>query len=124
MIRVGCDLAAVEQVDAKLRANPDFWRVFLTEREWEHCRAAGSRAQRAAGRWAAKEAVVKVLRPSRLGFGLTEIEILPGPGGAPVLTLHGAASGLAEQQHLSSWDVSITHSGDFAAAVAVAVQQR
>jgi holo-[acyl-carrier protein] synthase len=72
-----------------------------------------------AARWAAKEAVFKVLGRVR-GFRWTDIEVVPARDGKPRLRLHGATQETALEQGIDSWHVSITHEGDMAACVVLA----
>lgn len=118
---IGIDLVSTARLAEKLATDPDFWAVFLTPSEWEECRGAGRWLDRTAGRWAAKEAVVKVIRPRRLSFPLTEIGVSSGPGGVPQVELRGGAARAAEAAGLVDWDVSISHSAGFAMASAVAM---
>ena len=71
-----------------------------------------------AGRWAAKEAVSKVLGLGVRGIGWTEIEIERLPTGAPSVRLHGRAARRSEQLGMGRIAVSISHEGDYAVAVA------
>lgn len=73
-----------------------------------------------AGRLAAKEAVFKVLSTVGQTLPWRGIEILRGPGGRPELRLSGRAAELAQQAGLGPIDLSISHSGGFAVAVAAA----
>ena len=87
-------------------------RVFTaTEREYAAARARPGR--HLAARFAAKEAVVKALG-LRGGFGLREIEVVAGE--PPTVKLSGSA---AEAAAGSGVGISLTHSRDFAAAVAI-----
>ena len=66
-LRVGTDVVAVHQVaDSVARFGPRYLQRVYTDHELDSC--AGSptfRAARLAARFAAKEATIKVLRPSR-----------------------------------------------------------
>ena len=85
----------------------------MAEREYAAARARPGR--HLAARFAAKEAVVKALGLSG-GFGLSEIEVVAGE--PPTVRLSGrAAEQAAEGREV---DISLTHSRDNAAAVAVA----
>jgi holo-[acyl-carrier protein] synthase len=83
--------------------------------------AAGRRAAYLAGRFAAKEAVFKALRyPRSRPLPWTDIEIVRDDEGWPVVRLHGRAREHATATEVSGVEVSISHSGDTALAVAVA----
>jgi holo-[acyl-carrier protein] synthase len=71
-----------------------------------------------AGRWAAKEAVSKVLGLGVRGIGWREIEIERLPTGQPTVRLHGNAAQRAEQLGIAAIAVSITHEREYAVAVA------
>jgi holo-[acyl-carrier protein] synthase len=78
-----------------------------------------------AARFAAKEAVSKALgvglsHISAQGIGWQEVEVLPDPLGKPLVTLSGRARDLAEEQGLSQWAISLSHSRDYAVAFVVA----
>ena len=74
-----------------------------------------------AGRFAAKEAVMKVLGTGwREGVAFSGIEILNSPEGKPQVVLHGKTAEKAASLGIRSWHISITHSEDLAIASAVA----
>jgi holo-[acyl-carrier protein] synthase len=79
-------------------------------------------AEFVAGRFAAKEAVVKALGTG-IGatVGLHDIEVLPDPSGKPVVNLSpGALERLGYGSDDLKLHLSITHTRDYAAAYAVA----
>ncbi len=90
-------------------------RVFTSE---ELAFSAG-RVERLAGRFAAKEAVVKVLGTGFRGIASCEVEITTAPEGQPGVVLHGRARRRAEDLNITSLAVSITHTKQCAVAVAV-----
>jgi len=80
------------------------------KRKWEHL----------AGRFAAKEAILKVLGTGwRAGIGWTEMEILADPLGKPVITLTGQCAELARERGITEWHVSISHISTHATASAI-----
>lgn len=87
-------------------------RLF-TAAEREHC-ARGQSAERYAGRWCAKEAVVKALAPY-VAASLRDVEILAGPAGEPLVRLADRVASPDVEVR-----VSIAHSRTLAVAVAVA----
>ncbi|HEX2140830.1 MAG TPA: holo-ACP synthase [Candidatus Limnocylindria bacterium] len=115
---VGIDLIEIERIVAILARFPDRFRErILTEAEARYC---GRRAERIAGRWAAKEAISKVLGLGVRGVGWREIEILPDWAGAPQVRLHRRAAARAARLGLEEVTVSISHERQMAVAVAVA----
>lgn len=81
---------------------------------------AGGSAERLAGRWAGKEAVMKALQ---CGIGETEpldIEIATAPGGKPEVVLHGSAKKAAASKQVTAWHVSLSHEHGWATAIAIA----
>jgi holo-[acyl-carrier protein] synthase len=73
-----------------------------------------------AGRWAAKEAVMKCLGMGIGDIEPTDIEILTLPSGAPTVSLRAQAAAIAHAHQLGGWLISITHENGWAAAIAVA----
>ncbi|GIJ35912.1 holo-ACP synthase [Micromonospora sediminimaris] len=118
---VGLDLVAVDRVRRAIDRHGDRWLAdMFTGAELEQLRLVrGDLPERAAGRVAAKEAVVKALRPDDL-VAWHDIEVLRLPHGAPVVRLSGRAGRHAEYRGVRSVAVSITHQDGWAAAIAVA----
>jgi hypothetical protein len=75
-----------------------------------------------AGRWAAKEAVSKVLGLGVRGIGWRDIEIERLPTGQPAVKLHGRAARRAEQLAMGRVALSISHESEFAVAIAYGVR--
>jgi hypothetical protein len=75
-----------------------------------------------AGRWAAKEAVSKVLGLGVRGIGWRDIEIERLPTGQPAVKLHGRAAGRAAQLGMGRIALSISHESEFAVAIAYGVR--
>lgn len=78
-----------------------------------------------AGRFAAKEAVLKVLGTGwRGGIAWTDIEILPEPSGQPKITLSGECLRIASGLGIAHWHVSISHIETHATASAIGLRER
>ena len=76
-----------------------------------------------AGRFAAKEAVLKVLGTGWRGnIAWTDIEILPEPSGQPKIRLSGECERIAEQLGITQWHVSISHIQTHATASAIGLK--
>jgi holo-[acyl-carrier protein] synthase len=124
---IGNDVLEIRRITALLASGQatGFLQRILTERELELAAGRkGKAAEFAAGRFAAKEAVVKALGcgiGAKVGF--QDIEILPDSLGKPVVSLSEAAWDrllLPGGRHLIH--LAITHSGDLASAFAVVEQ--
>jgi holo-[acyl-carrier protein] synthase len=98
-------------------------RVF-TPAEQKYCSQNRKRYfEHLAGRFAAKEAVLKVLGTGwRGGIAWTDIEILPEPSGQPKITLTGECLRIATEQGIAHWHVSISHIETHATASAIGLR--
>jgi holo-[acyl-carrier protein] synthase len=120
---VGLDAIEIDRVAEAIERHGERFlaRVYTAE---ERRVAEGSReasAQFYAGRFAAKEAVLKALGTGYAeGLGFHEVEILRDPNGAPRVALHGVAKERAATLGITQILVSITHTRANAHAVAVA----
>jgi len=107
MQRIGVDAVSVKRIAVAVkRSGPGFLKKIYTPSELAYC--AGD-AQRLAGRWAAKEAVIKCFDGTDICFPRRRIEVLPGSSGAPKVRLLGDERG-------ARVEVSITHDSEFAVA--------
>ena len=118
IVGTGIDLAdparlrsACERRGEKLLA-----RLF-TEAERRACDQAMDRWPRYAGRFAAKEALLKALGTGlRMGIGWQQIETTNDPAGKPLIRLSGAALARAEALGVCRIHVSISDLNNLAAA--------
>lgn len=95
-------------------------RVF-TPAEQEYCRGRKRRIEHLAGRFAAKEAVMKVLGTGlRKGVNWLDIEVVNEPSGRPRINLTGKGREIADKQELAEIIISISHITTHAIASAVA----
>lgn len=116
--RIGCDLADTNDVADSILHFGDHYldRVYTrTER-----RQTGDAPERLAARFAAKEAVLKLLRTTE-GITYRDIEVVNDSDGVPQLRLSGRAEELAQQQHIDSVAISLSHERGFALATALAL---
>lgn len=121
IVGIGTDIVEVDRIARMLGDHGDHFleRVF-TPAEIEHCNPRRESAPHYAGRWAAKEAVMKVLGT---GFtkdvGWTDIEIQVKPSGQPFVILHGSARAYADSIGVGEILVSISHTKTVATATAI-----
>jgi len=117
---LGIDIIRVDRIAASLaRFGDRFTRRVLTSGEQRHVRG---RPETMAGRWAAKEAVSKVLGLGVRGIGWRDIEIERLPTGQPAVRLHGRAAVRADQLGMDRIAVSISHESEYAVAIAFGVR--
>ena len=117
---LGIDIIKVERIRRSLeRFGSRFSRRVLTPAEQRYVR---DRPETMAGRWAAKEAVSKVLGLGVRGIGWKEIEIERLPTGQPAVRLHGRAERRARQLGMERIALSISHEADYAVAIAFGVR--
>ncbi len=74
-----------------------------------------------AARFAAKEAVAKAFGTGIGHISWHEIEVCRGCSGEPILHLYGQAQKMAEEHHLSTWSLSLSHTQNQAIAIVVAL---
>jgi holo-[acyl-carrier protein] synthase len=117
---LGIDIIKVERIRASLERFGDrFSNRVLTPNEQRYVRG---RPETMAGRWAAKEAVSKVLGLGVRGIGWRDIEIERLPTGQPAVRLHGRAKARAEQLGMGRIAVTISHEADYAVAMAFGIR--
>jgi holo-[acyl-carrier protein] synthase len=119
----GIDLCGVERIRRMIADHGDH---FL-ERTYTPAEVAYARRRKKgfeetlAGRFAAKEAVMKALGTGwRDGVEFRGIEILNEPSGKPYVVLHGSTAEKARSLGVTAWHITITHTEDLAIASAIA----
>lgn len=111
---LGIDIIEVDRIRrAVARWGEAFlYRVFTPE-EFDRGSASPIAAERLAGRFAAKEAVMKALGMGRRGIGWhmgwQEIEITIDPLGKPGVRLTGRAAAVSDRLGVRAWHVAISH---------------
>lgn len=120
-MRVGVDIVEVERVERALTSRGQRFasRVF-TENEIRYCDSRRTRFQSYAARFAAKEAVSKLLGTGFRGFFPRDVEVITGDEGRPEVVLHGRARELAASAGIWNIEISLSHVGQMAIAVAAA----
>ena len=117
---LGIDIIKVARIrDTIARFGPRFSKRVLTPAEQRYVR---DRPETMAGRWAAKEAVSKVLGLGVRGIGWRDIEVERLPTGQPAIRLHGRALARADQLGMGRIAVSISHESEYAVAIAFGIR--
>jgi holo-[acyl-carrier protein] synthase len=118
-VRAGVDRVELAEFQRTIDAAGDgFLERIFTPEEIAFC---AGRPHRLATRFAAKEAVAKVLGTGFRGLGWREIEVLTSAHGEPNLVLHDRARDRADRLGMTSIGVSLTHTTVAAEAFVVAL---
>src|ERR1700676_3605067 len=119
-VAVGIDIIEVNRVRKVFERHGErFLKRVFTEREVMQCRG---KAERLAGRFAAKEAISKALGTGIHGVKWREMEVVQLRSGRPSVRLHGIAKLRAFQLGLTAFDVSIADLAQVSIAIAVGIQ--
>ena len=117
MIYTGIDLIEIPRVAGVLKRYPKrFLSKVFTEGEQSYARG---RADQLASRFAAKEAVMKLLGTGVRGMPWKSIEVTRTRGRAPEIILHGPAKVRATKMGITRIALSLSHSRELATASAV-----
>lgn len=117
VVGIGTDIVSVQRIRD---LSPGAVERFLTEKEQAYCRKHADPSERMAGRFAAKEAILKALGTGWAhGLGWHQMEILPDENGAPKVILSGAAHERLLFLGANHCHISISHEKLFAVAFAV-----
>jgi len=121
----GIDLIECDRIADICCKHPDrFLGRVLTDAERQYCERHKDRVPRIAGRFAAKEAILKVLGTGWRGqIAWTDIEILNDTAGQPHVTLSGHCAQVAQQRGIARILVTISHTEKYAAASAIGLAE-
>ena len=121
----GIDLVDCPRIEGMVKQHGERFveRVF-TAAEQAYADANKDRIEKLAGRFAAKEAILKLVGTGWRGkIAWTDIEIVNSKTGQPEVNLYGEVKKLAENLRIGHISVSITHTANFAIASAVALAE-
>lgn len=116
VVGIGTDLVEVQRMRDLLANRPRFFERVFTAEERQYCIAAVDPSERYAVRFAAKEAVLKVLGVGLGGADFADIEVVRTGSGKPELNITGRAAALAEEQGITRWLITLSHSNLLAQA--------
>ncbi|MBN1805723.1 MAG: holo-ACP synthase [Sedimentisphaerales bacterium] len=121
----GIDLVDCPRIEEMLERHGDrFVQRIFTDTEQAYARANKNKVEKFAGRFAAKEAVLKLMGTGWRGkIAWTDIEVINNVNGRPEVILTGEVEKIAAELGIKHISVSITHTANFAIASAVALTQ-
>jgi holo-[acyl-carrier protein] synthase len=123
IVGIGTDIVECLRIGRMVEQHGELFltRVY-TPREIRYCQNRKHATEHFAGRWAAKEAILKCLGTGwRRGMCWTDLEIRNDGQGKPRVVLRGAARDQAEQMQISELLITISHCRAYATASAIAV---
>jgi holo-[acyl-carrier protein] synthase len=118
IVGLGVDITEVDRIEAAMaRHGRAFLERLFTPSEIAYCEKHRHRAERFAGRFAAKEAAMKALGTGwTQGVRWLDIEVVREPSGKPTLKLSGTTRSIADRLGVKHIAVTITHDGNTALA--------
>ena len=122
----GIDLVDCRRIEEMIKRHGEqFVERIFTAKEQAYAEANKDRIEKLAGRFAAKEAVLKLMGTGWRGkIAWTDIEVVNNPAGQPEVRLCGEVEKLADKLGIKHISVSITHTANFAIASAVAIAKK
>jgi holo-[acyl-carrier protein] synthase len=123
IIGIGTDITECLRIARMIERHGELFidRVYTPD-EIAYCKARKQATQHYAGRWAAKEAILKALGTGwRKGISWRDIEVRNEPGGRPTVAVRGGTRDVVEELGITEIQVSISHCRSHATAMAVAL---
>ena len=122
IIGIGVDLVKIDRIDKAGKHHGGFLERLFTDREREYCSRQKFPAQHYAARFAAKEAVLKAIGTGwSAGIKWTDMEVLHGEGGGPIVNLSGRVKDLVDLKGVKQVLLSYSHDEGYAVAQVVLV---
>lgn len=121
IIGIGTDITEISRIERMFEKHGDYFlkRIYTAE-EIRYSLYGKHREEHLAGRWAAKEAVLKALGTGWIaGIDWKDVEVRNNQAGKPEIILSGGAQKMAEKLGGNHIMISITHSADYAVAFAI-----
>lgn len=122
IVGIGVDLVKISRIEKAGNGHPGFVERVFTQKERDYCNRQKYPAQHYAARFASKEAVLKAFGTGlSAGMKWTDIEVLHGEGGGPIVNISGAAKDLADLKGVKQIMLSYSHDEGYAVAHAVLI---
>jgi holo-[acyl-carrier protein] synthase len=123
ILGIGTDIIECPRIGKMIEQHGElFLRRVYTEREIRYCQSRKHAIEHFAGRWAAKEAILKALGTGwSRGIAWTDMEVRSGADGQPRVLVCGEAKEAALRRGIGDIMISISHCRTYATAFAVAI---
>lgn len=111
IVGTGIDITEVRRIESAIeRFGRRFLERVFTPEEVRYCESKANKAERYAGRFAAKEAAMKAIGTGwSRGVRWQDVEVRRFPGGRPTVAFHGKAGEFAQKLGAVRAHLSITH---------------
>lgn len=126
ILGIGTDIVECPRIGKMIEQHGElFLRRIYTAREIRYCQARRHAIEHFAGRWAAKQAILKAIGAGwSREIAWTEIEVRSGAAGQPLVMIAGMAKEIARERGIADILVSISHCRTYATAHALALSRR
>src|SRR3954454_6247333 len=123
ILGIGTDIIECPRIGKMIEQHGElFLRRVYTEREIRYCQGRKHAIEHSAGRWAAKEAILKAIGTGwSRGICWTDLEVRNEPGGQPKVRMRGGAKDAAISRGIADILISISHCRTYATAYALAL---
>lgn len=123
ILGIGTDIIEVPRIGKMIEQHGElFLRRVYTDREIRYCQGRKHAFENFAGRWAAKEAILKAIGTGWVrGICWTDMEIRREGTSGPKVLLHGGARDAAVQRGIGEILISLSHCRTYATATAIAM---
>ncbi|MDO4559153.1 MAG: holo-ACP synthase [Planctomycetia bacterium] len=124
IIGIGTDITSCSRIERILARHPDaFIDHVYTEEEHRYCSRHSGSVEHYAGRWCAKEAVLKALGTGWIrGITWRDVEVRHELSGRPTIRLSGGAKEKADSLGIDEVLITISHCREYATATAIAIR--
>jgi holo-[acyl-carrier protein] synthase len=126
ILGIGTDIVECLRIGKMIEQHGElFLRRVYTPREIRYCQSRKHAIEHFAGRWAAKEAILKAMGTGwSKGIAWTDIEVRSGNGERPEVMVGGVAKEVAREREIGDILVSISHCRTYATAYAMALSKK
>jgi len=124
IVGLGTDIVEIVRIGSMIERHGElFLQRVYSEKEIAYCQRHKEAMQHYAGRWAAKEAIMKTLGTGfTKGVGWTDIQIVNQQSGKPIVELSGGALRVSKLRGIDEVLITISHCKAYATATAIALQ--
>lgn len=125
ILGIGTDIVECPRIGKMIQQHGEaFLRRVYSDREIRYCQARKHATEHFAGRWAAKEAILKALGTGwSRGIAWTDLEVRNDVNGRPEVLVRGVAKDFAQSRGIHEILVTISHCRTYATAYALALGQ-